>query len=59
MRTQMFCPPFATSLPQSEYKVASTQSKNLSNMVGRHMEARRKWNKVVSMKNRSQSSHKK
>ena len=25
----MFCPPFATSLPQSEYKVASTQSKGL------------------------------
>jgi hypothetical protein len=25
----MFCPPFATSLPQSENKVASTQSKGL------------------------------
>jgi hypothetical protein len=115
MTTQMFCPPFATSLPQSENKVASTQSKglvkhgwkahggqekveqssfnekqeskqsqkatpnlwlaaaaskaspkwpqlsprDLSKMVGMHMEARREWNDIVSMKNRSQSSYKK
>jgi hypothetical protein len=27
-------------------------------MVGRHMEARREWNDIVSMKNRSESSYK-
>jgi hypothetical protein len=27
-------------------------------MVGRHTEARREWNEVVSTKNRSRSSHK-
>jgi hypothetical protein len=39
---------------QSESKVASTQSKDLSKTVGRRTEARKEWNKVVSTKNMRQ-----
>jgi hypothetical protein len=39
---------------QSESKVASTQSKDLSKTVGRRTEARKEWNEVVSTKNMRQ-----
>ena len=47
-------PPFATSLRKASPKWPQLSLRDLSKTVGRHMEARREWNEVVSTKNMRQ-----
>jgi hypothetical protein len=47
-------PPFATSLHKASPKWPQLSLRDLSKTVGRHMEARREWNEVVSTKNMRQ-----